>query len=70
MPQHLIKSDLENNKLVILNLNNNKPSAIKLSGKSQFLVDTHKVYLTRRNDRPIGPLTNRFWNLFKESNIK
>jgi len=66
MPQHMVKTDLEDNKLAVLNIKSNKPNAVKLSGKSQFNVDTHKIYLTRRNDRPIGPLTNKIWNLFKE----
>ncbi|GJM05406.1 MAG: LysR family transcriptional regulator [marine bacterium B5-7] len=66
MPQHMIDTDLKENKLVALNLGQgNKNSKIK-SRHSENIVTTHQLYIVRRNDRPIGPLASRFWNLFEE----
>lgn len=67
MPQHMIDTDLKENKLVSLNLGQgNKNNKIK-SRRTENTVTTHQLYIVRRNDRPIGPLASRFWNLFEES---
>lgn len=67
MPQHMIDTDLKQNKLVILNLDKDNRNIKGKSGRIQDKVTTHQVYIVRRNDRPIGPLATRFWNLFEES---
>jgi len=68
MPQHMIDTDLKENKLTVLNLGQgNKNSKIK-SRRSENIVTTHQLYIVRRNDRPTGPLASKFWNLF-ENNI-
>jgi DNA-binding transcriptional LysR family regulator len=67
MPQHMIDTDIKENKLVVLNLEQGNK---KIKGKSHRVentVTTHQLYIVRRNDRPIGPLANRFWSLFEES---
>ncbi|MEE9286606.1 MAG: LysR family transcriptional regulator [Gammaproteobacteria bacterium] len=70
MPQHMIQSDLDNKNLVILNMKGNKMRAGRSSGTIQQAVDAHKLYLVRRNDRPVGPLAAKFWSLFKEISKK
>lgn len=67
MPQHMIDNELKENKLVILDMDQGKK---KLKGKSRRLektINSHQLYIVRRNDRPVGPLASSFWNLFEES---
>ncbi len=66
MPQHMIDTDLEENKLVILNLGQGNKKIKEKSRRVENTVITHQLYIVRRNDRPIGPLASRFWNLFEE----
>ncbi len=67
MPQHMIDTDLKENKLVALNLGQgSKKNKIK-SQRTENTITTHQLYIVRRNDRPIGPLASRFWNLFEDS---
>jgi DNA-binding transcriptional LysR family regulator len=70
MPQHLIQQDLDNGDLVMLNLRQNKSKKTKATGKHKYNVDIHKIYLVRRNDKPIGPMATKFWNLFEKSMSK
>ena len=67
MPQHMIDTDLEENKLVILNLGQGSKKIKEKLRRVENTVITHQLYIVRRNDRPIGPLASRFWNLFEES---
>ncbi len=66
MPIHMIQDDLDNGKLVTLNLRQNSSKKTKTTGKDKFDVDIHKIYLVRRNDQPIGPLAKKIWRLFEE----
>ncbi len=70
MPQHMIQSDLDNKNLIILNMKGNKITAGRSSGPIQQAVNAHKLYLVRRNDRPVGPLAAKFWSLFEEISKK
>jgi len=67
MPQHLIESDLKENKLTVLNLEKSKTKVKGKYGRVQDKVTIHQVHLVRRNDRPIGSLATKFWSLFEES---
>lgn len=67
MPQQMIDKDLEENKLVVLNLEQGNKKIKEKLHRVENTVITHQLYIVRRNDRPIGPLASRFWNLFEES---
>lgn len=54
MPQHMINTDLEENRLIKLNLDKGQKNSKAKSGRLQSKVTTHQVYMVRRDDRPIG----------------
>lgn len=56
MPVHLIKEELKNKKLIPL----------KIKGVPSF---KFKVEIVRRNDRPVGPVTQKLWNYLCKNNF-
>jgi DNA-binding transcriptional LysR family regulator len=67
MPQHMIDNELKENKLVILDMDQGKKKLKVKSRQLQKTINSHQLYIVRRNDRPIGPLASSFWDLFEES---
>lgn len=66
MPQHMIDNELKENKLVILDMEQGKKRLKRKSRRLEKTINSHQLYIVRRNDRPVGPLASSFWSLFAE----